>query len=216
MFGQAEAAVDEALGDGPLSRDEFLEMLAARDRFEARFAKQAAAFDKSAEWAFDGSVSPAHWMAAHARLAMDDARRLLALGAACQQLPVTGEAVADGTLSVAQVRHIATHISEETVALFVEHEAELVPTLAALPVRHVGLAMARWQRRAITTLGLERHDELPDRSLHLSPVGRGRWRLDGDLDTEGGALLDTAIRHAMTRDAEGEPVAAPPAAAPTR
>jgi hypothetical protein len=56
---------------------------------------------------------------------------------------------------------------------------------------------------------LERHDELPDRSLHLSPIGAGRWRLDADLDTEGGALLDTAIRHAMTRDAEGEPVRTP-------
>jgi uncharacterized protein DUF222 len=205
MFDKALAAVDEALGDGPLSRDEFLEMLAARDRFEARFAKRAADFDKSAEWAFDGSVSPVHWMGSFARLSYDDARRLLALGAACSQLPVTAAAVADGTLSVGQVRHIVTHLSEETVALFVEHEAELVPTLAVLPVRHVALAMARWQRHAITTLGLERHDELPDRNLHLSPIGAGRWRLDADLDTEGGALLDTAIRHAITRDAEGEP-----------
>ena len=41
------------------------------------------------------------------------------------------------------------------------------------------------------------------------PGGAGRWRLDADLDTEGGALLDTAIRHAITRDVEGEPVRSP-------
>ena len=121
-------------------------------------------------------------------------------------------------MSVGQVRHIANHLSEATVELFAEHEAELIPTLAALPLRHVALAMARWQRHAQTALGLEHADALPDRSLHLSPVGRGRWRLDGDLDTEGGALLDTAIRHAMTRDADGEPPRSParPGAAPTR
>ena len=205
MFDQVEAALDEALGDGPLSRDEFLEMLAARDRFEARFAKRAAEFDKAPS---GPSTVPSPLCTGWARSPASGSTTrggCSRWGRRAGQLPVTAAAVADGTLSVAQVRHIATHISDETVALFVEHEAELVPTLAALPVRHVGLAMARWQRRAITTLGLERHDELPDRSLHLSPVGTGRWRLDADLDTEGGALLDTAIRHAITRDAEGEP-----------
>ena len=171
MFDQVDAALDEVLGNGPLTRDEYLEVMAFRDRCEARFAKITAEFDKSAEWAFDGSVSPVHWLVSFARLAFDDARRLLSLGAACRQLPVTAAAVADGTLSVAQVRHIATHISDETVALFAEHEAELVPTLAALPLRHVALAMARWQRHAETALGLEQADELPDRSLHLSPIG---------------------------------------------
>ena len=143
-------------------------------------------------------------MARTPRLAPDEARRLLVLGAACRRLPVTAAAVSEGSLSVGQVRQITNHLSDKTIELFAEHEAEVVPTLAPLPLRQVGWVMDRWQRHAQTALGLEQADELPDRSLHLSRVGR-RWRLDGDFDTEGGALLDTAIRHAMTRDADGEP-----------
>ena len=100
---------------------------------------------------------------------------------------VTAAAVTDGTMSVGQVRQITNHLSDKTIELFAEHEAEVVPTLAPLPLRQVSWAMARWQRHAETALGLEQADQLPDRSLHLSPVGRGRWRLDADLDTEGGA-----------------------------
>ena len=134
----------------------------------------------------------------------DEARRLLVLGAACRRLPVTAAAVSEGSLSVGQVRQITNHLSDKTIELFAEHETELIPTLVPLALRQVGWVMDRWQRHAETALGLEQVDELPDRSLHLSRVGR-RWRLDGDFDTEGGALLDTAIRHAMTRDADGEP-----------
>ena len=49
-------------------------------------------FRASAEWAFDGSVSPVHWLGSFARLGFDDARRLLSLGATCRQLPVTAAA----------------------------------------------------------------------------------------------------------------------------
>ena len=60
MFDQALAVVDEALGHGPRTRDEYLQVMAFRDQMEARFAKITAEFERSAEWAFDGSVSPAH------------------------------------------------------------------------------------------------------------------------------------------------------------
>ena len=209
MFDRVLGSLDEALGDRDLSRDELVLLLAFCDQVNARVARRVGEFDQRAEWAFDGATSPVHWLTSHAFVAPDDARRLLVLGAACRRLPVTAAAVTDGTLSVGQVRQITNHLSDKTIELFAEHETELVPTLAPLPLRQVSWAMARWQRHAETALGLEQADQLPDRSLHLSPVGRGRWRLDGDLDTEGGALLDTAIRHAMTRDAEGEPVRSP-------
>ena len=41
--------------------------------------------------------------------------------------------------------------------------------------------------------------------MHLSPLPDGSWRLDGRLTGEDGALVDHAIKTAMTPDAEGEP-----------
>ena len=148
------------------------------------------------------------WLTSHAWITPDEARRLLVLGAACRRLPVTATAVSEGMLSVGQVRQITNHLSDKTIELFAEHETELVPTLVPLALRQVNWVMGRWQRHAETALGLEQGDALPDRSLHLSRVGQ-RWRLDADLDIEGGALLDTVIRHVMTRDADGEPPRSP-------
>ena len=165
------AALDEALGDRDLTRDELVSLLAFRDQVDARVARRVGAFDQRAEWAFDGAVSPVQWLTSHALVAPDDARRLLVLGAACRRLPVTAAAVTDGTMSVGQVRQITNHLSDQTIELFAEHETELVPTLAPLPLRQVSWAMARWQRHAETALSLEQVDELPDRSLHLSRSG---------------------------------------------
>ena len=75
--------------------------------------------------------------------------------------------------------------------------------------------MARWQRHAETALGSRTSRPAPRAERCTCHVSVRRWRLDGDFDTEGGALLDTAIRHAMTRDVDGEPPAPRPAAAPT-
>ncbi|MEP6658905.1 MAG: hypothetical protein ABJD24_03205 [Acidimicrobiales bacterium] len=137
MFEHVVAVLDDALGDRDLSRDELVLLLAFRDQVEARVARQVGAFDQRAEWVFDGSVSPVQWLTSHARVAPDDARRPLTLGAACRRLPVTAAAVADATISVGQVRQITNHLSDDTVELFAEHEAELVPTLAPLPLRQV-------------------------------------------------------------------------------
>ena len=152
-------------------------------------AGQVDAFDQRAEWALDGATSAVAWLTSHARVAARRGATSLVLGAACRRLPVTAAAVIEGSLSVGQVRQITNHLSDKTIELFAEHETEVIPTLAPLPLRQVGWVMDRWQRHAQTALGLEQGDQLPDRSLHLSRVGR-RWRLDGDFDTEGGALLE--------------------------
>src|SRR5258706_10069355 len=145
MFGGMVAALDESLGDRDLTRDGLGELLRAWDQVTARVARRVREFDQRAEWAFDGAVSPVQWLASHARVAPDDARRLLAFGAACRRLPVTAAAVTEGTMSVGQVRQITNHLSEATVELFAEHEAEVVPALAPLALRQGSWAVDRWQ-----------------------------------------------------------------------
>ena len=186
--------------------------MAFRDRCEARFAKATAEFDRSAEWAFDGPPPQCTgW----------------------SRSPVSASTTPDGYSPWGRRVAISCHLGGVGRWDVVGRPGppHRQPCLRAdrRPVRRArsrtrpdvgGVTGApRWlgDARCKATpsfFGVGTKRRTPHRSLHLSRVGR-RWRLDADFDTEGGALIDTAIRHAMTRDADGEPPAPWPAATPT-
>ena len=60
--------------------EDVVELLAERSRFEARAAVAVAELYRHGAWAVDGALSVIQWLVAVARLAADDARRLLTLG----------------------------------------------------------------------------------------------------------------------------------------
>ena len=82
-------------------------------------------------------------------------------------------------------------LDDDTVELFAEIEAELVPFLVPLSVAGVSRAMAAWKARAKPD-GDEPKE--PERSLHLSPTLDDRYVLNGSLDAEGGAVAAAALR----------------------
>ncbi|MGI8758475.1 MAG: DUF222 domain-containing protein [Acidimicrobiales bacterium] len=91
---------------------------------------------------------------------------------------------------------LSANLSDRTVELFAGHEAELVPTLAALPTADVVIAMRTWAALAEDSLD-DGEAEEPKSRLHLSTLLEGRWRLDGDLEA-------TALRLATGSDDETE------------
>ncbi|MGH2474268.1 MAG: DUF222 domain-containing protein, partial [Candidatus Limnocylindrales bacterium] len=118
-------------------------------------------------------------------------------------LPITAGAWRDGVLSTGQVEAIASNLDAETLDLFAEHEAALVPTLVDLPVCDVATAMRTWSDCATA-----HRDPKPEAThhLYLSRTLAGRWRLDANLGAETGELLATALRIAQVPDADGDPV----------
>jgi hypothetical protein len=119
---------------------------------------------------------------------------------------VTAGAWRNGVLSSGQVEAIAANLDPDTVGLFADHEATVVPTLVELSVRDVATAMAAWREGATA----HRHPKPePAQALHLSRTLAGRWRLDSDLGPETGELLATALRLAHSPDVDGEPARAP-------
>ena len=50
-----------------------VEAFAAIDRFQAKAAAALAEFDRSVEWALDGSVSPQIWLRQHTRMSRGEA-----------------------------------------------------------------------------------------------------------------------------------------------
>ncbi len=63
-------------------------------------------------------------------------------------LPATRAAWVEGTLSAGQVKAIAANLSQATVELFAEHEADLVAVLAPLGAGDVVMAMRQWRALA--------------------------------------------------------------------
>jgi hypothetical protein len=132
-----------------------------------------------------------------------------------RQLRVTAAAYGDGTLSGGQVQAIVANLNDKTAGLFAEHEPELVPTISGLFVTETATAMQDWARKAEALLGDDKDTPQPERSLHLSRILDGRRELRGSFEPEAGAVIETALRLAQTRDLDGESARAPPDAAPT-
>ena len=97
-----------------------------------------------------------------------DAARLVRDARSLRQLPVTAAAYGTGQLSGGQIDAILSHLSPDTMPLFAEHEAELIPTLIPLPVADVERVMARWRRHADALIETEPRE--PRHGLHAA-----RW-----------------------------------------
>jgi hypothetical protein len=177
-------------------------VLGLRDRLDARISDAVATHDRAGLWELDGATSMTAWLAD--RAAMPRPRAAATVSRACKlaRLPVTMRAWLDGVLSSGQVEAIAVNLDPDTIDLFADHEAAMVPTLVDLPVRDVVAAMQAW--RECATAHRDPKPE-PAQALYLSRTLAGRWRLDANLGPEAGELLATALRLAQSHDVEGEP-----------
>ncbi len=110
------------------------ELLALRDRLDAKISEVLRAFDAEHCWAEDGSLSLTAWLAAHGRRSRKEAHREALTAKRLSQLPATAAAWAEGALSSSQVGAVVANVSAEHAGLYAAHEDELTPVLAALSV----------------------------------------------------------------------------------
>jgi hypothetical protein len=201
MFDALTTAIEEL--DVPADGAALVEVLGLHDRLACKVNDALGAFDAEHGWALDHDASLAGWLRNHAGLTGQAAHRLARRAKLLRQLPVTRAAWADGRLSPGQVDAVVAHLTERTVGVFAEHEAEVIPTLVPLPTVDVVIAMRLWKERAEATLD-ERDRPEDVRELHLSQTLGGTWVGRTTLDSEGGSVVRTALRLAETRDAEGD------------
>jgi hypothetical protein len=184
--------------DIPLDRGALVEVIALRDRLDARIAAAVGEFDSHALWDVDGATSMTAWLRAIAAMTPRSAGRLASMGRRLRQLPMCAAAYRDGTLSAGKVEAILAQLDDSTVDLLAEAEAELIPYLAPLTVAGCSRAMAAWKARVHQPA----EPTEPERSLHLSCTLDDRYVLDGSLDAVGGATVATALRLAATDDTD--------------
>ena len=149
-------------------------------------------------WLDDGSVSLVAWLRGRVGLSKAEAVRALSLARLSGAAPTFTDAWQGGDLSSGQVGAVRANVDDSTHDLFVEHEADLIPTLVPLTVSETARAMQAWKAHAdalvdqpepVEQVGVVHHTQLLD----------GAWALDGTLGVEGGAVVDHALRLASER-----------------
>ena len=202
VLGVLESAIEEL--DLGFDADTLVAACRLLDRLTAKVAMAAAEFDASKQWGLDGATSAAAWLKHRAGMTAPAASWTVRTGKLVKQLPATQSAWLRGDLTTGQVKAVEANVDERTVELFAEHEAEVVPALRPLSARDAATAMQHWRARAEALLDDEREPAMPHRSLKLSQTYGGNCYLSGSLDPLSGEIVNTALRLAMTRDAEGE------------
>ncbi len=188
VFEGLAVAIEEL--DVPVDGDALVQVMALRDRLDARIAVAVGELDALGLWDVDGSTSMTAWLKSNVAMTQKSAGRLAAVARRLRKLPVCAEAWRTGRLSGGQVSAIVANLDDVTVDRFAEVEEELVPYLAPLSLAGCSRAMASWKEQA-------QEQEEPaerERSLFLSATLDGRHVLEGHLDAEGGSVVATALR----------------------
>jgi hypothetical protein len=204
VLEQLGAVIEEL--DIPVDGHALAAAIALRDRLDAHISDAVSAYDTAGLWELDGATSMTAWLADRASMARPRAAATASRARKLDRLALTPQAWRDGLLSSGQVEAIAANLDSETVELFAEHEAAVVPTLVDLSARDTAAAMRAWREHA--TADRDPKPE-PAQTLHLSRMPDDRWRTDGNLGPETGELLSTALRLAQSPDVEGEPARSP-------
>ncbi|MBA2752469.1 MAG: DUF222 domain-containing protein, partial [Actinobacteria bacterium] len=165
MFESLATEVDEL--SIPLCGEAITEVLAIQDRLAAKISDAVSDFDRFGLWDLDSATSMTAWLRQHGAMTKREAGRVSGRAKKLRELPVTAAAWQAGELSGGQVEAMVAVIKPEMLALFAEHEAELVPSLVGLSVTDTSRAMGHWAAHAAALADGPEPAE-SKRGLHLS------------------------------------------------
>lgn len=201
MFGagleELRAGADRL--DLPADGASLVELLSVIDTLTAKATLAVAAYDRDQQWKPDGASSMAHWLRKFADFTTPDSYTMAATARKLGQLPATATAWVEGKLSGGQVSAICSHVTNRTIELFAEQEADTIPVLIPLPVNETVIAMRVWQARADALLEDTDRPPRPNELFHSQTLA-GRYETSGSFDTYLGSIIDQAIRRVMTTD----------------
>jgi hypothetical protein len=185
--------------DDPSVPNDLVEVLALIDRLDAHVAQSLGRLDRDGAFELDGQTSVSAWLVHHAGRTRGQADKLAATARKIVQLPATGAAWRNGSLSGGQVEAILTNVKSKHVPLFAGAESELVPQFVPLTVGETAMAMRWWAKLADDADPDRDPDDAADK-LHLSETLDGRRVLSGQFSGESGASIEQALRLAVDDD----------------
>src|SRR5712691_4036188 len=192
------AGEDLNAGPAEATGDDQIALQRISNRVQAEGLRRLRRFDSGQGYAPSGALSARAWLRWQLNLTATTASERVAISRKMAALPKTEEALADGDISY---RHVAL-IAETAGQLGdkFEAQAETILVDAAKELDPWRLQRAIWHLKHC----LDADSVLSDankaksrRYLHLSQTFDGVYRIDGWLDAEGGAVLNTALDSVM-------------------
>ena len=200
MTGLA-AAIDNY--EIPTDRDGLIELHALHDKLSAIVAVADGAFDSAELWDLDGATSMTRWLVAECKMSNRDARRHTSVATKLAALPFLTKVFGAGDVSAGQIDVITTAVKPRHLTLFADHEAGLVPALAALEVHATVTVMNEWAAKADAVIDGDEPEQVTRSTLSHSRVG-SYGRLDANLFGDDDTIVAEALRLTQRRDDDGE------------
>lgn len=194
------SAIDELAGEelGGVGDRSLLEDVVELGRdlaaLEAQRVRRLAEIDRRRAFERDGSLTLTAWLRTRCRMAAGWARELVRMARQLGDMPATKEAFEAGELDSGRVRiMVAAHRRHPEV--FARDEDTLLDAALSSPTADVRRLVDYWSQAADEAEALRDHEARHRRRrLHVSRTFGGMVRIDGDLDTEGGEIVITALR----------------------
>ena len=166
--------------------------------------EEVAAVVERADFFSMGYRSPTDWLAATTRESIGHCRTTLAIALRLGDMPIVRAAFADGLIAETSLRILTEEWNPDIADVFSRDEKMLAGWACSLPQRDLRLVVDTWRLHADPTREERSAEErFESRALHLSSLLDGMGRIDGNLDTEGLALVREAIR-ALSQPCDGE------------
>src|SRR2546423_1408231 len=168
------------------------------DSLEAVFAQGVRLFDRSGEFHADGALSIIEWLRQSCRLSGGAAAERVGIARQLEALPQTQAAFASGQLGYQHVVVMARAAEHVGAAAVRKEEASLLQGARTMDPRRFTGAAKNFEHRVDAAGALaEANRAYQRRYFHIGEPQDGLVRLDGVLDTEGGATLRTALQAFM-------------------
>ncbi len=187
------ACEDRREWSGAARSQRLVELIGVVERLQAETMRCAGEWDRDADWALEGALSPRSWLAHRTSLGRWGASRLVRSARFTRQHQATGEALAGGDISCAHLDVLAS-MSRDRETEFVRHEETLLDAAEALSPDDFSLIARRWRDIADDELSkLEARERHERRHLHVCTTLYGMGMVDGELDADGVATVLEAL-----------------------
>src|SRR5256884_3480166 len=168
------------------------------DPLEAAFATGVRRFNKTGEYAADGALSVTAWLKWKCKLSGGAAAERVEIGKQLERLPKTEEAFARGDLGYQHVAVIARTAENVGAAAVRTEERSLLEAALKMDPGQFTTVAKNFEHRVDAGVALaEANRAYQRRYLQVGDPKDGIVRIDGLLDTEGGATVRAALAAQM-------------------
>ena len=199
------AAADLAVLEAGDLAEMVVDLRRVATRLEAEIARAVHAVSQRDAWQASGASSVEAWLAAETKVSMRSARDQVRLAGTLAAAPVVAEKMADGELSIDNVRLLDAVVGEDRFA----DDADLLVEIASGSPRETRRGLERWLAMSDPAGEPEREEQLRlKRHVTFTPNSNGMYSVSGLLMPVDVAHVRAALEHiagAAYADETGRP-----------